>query len=178
MVRFQNNASNREHLFIHLYTTVFPVVARYIHKRGGSLDEVKDVFQEALLVYYEKMVTGTLPSGVNEAAYLMGVSKYLWADRYRDMSLMNELEPDGGFVAVDVPSEYSADKVLGFLQVAGRKCMELLKAFYYDKLSMEEISTQFGYADARSSTVQKYKCLEKVRETVKQKSLTYESFVE
>lgn len=178
MDRFRNNSTQREQLFIRLYTKVFPVVARYIHKRGGTLEEVKDIFQEGLLIYYEKMVSGALPSHVSEQAYLVGVCKYLWADRYKDQSLMDALTINADLVHEEVPNVYSSDKVLRFLQVAGRKCMELLKAFYYDKLNMEEISQQFGYADARSSTVQKYKCLEKVRETVKEKSMTYESFVE
>jgi hypothetical protein len=35
-----------------------------------------------------------------------------------------------------------------------------------------------GFANEHSASAQKYKCLEKVREIVKQKSLTYEDFVE
>jgi predicted DNA-binding protein YlxM (UPF0122 family) len=56
--------------------------------------------------------------------------------------------------------------------------MELLRAFYYDKLSMRKIAGQFDFNSERSATVQKYKCLEKVRDIVKEKSLTYEDFLE
>jgi len=45
--------------------------------------------------------------------------------------------------------------------------MDLLQAFYYFKTPMREIAEEFGYRSERSATVQKYKCLEKVRDTVK-----------
>jgi predicted DNA-binding protein YlxM (UPF0122 family) len=45
--------------------------------------------------------------------------------------------------------------------------MELLKAFYYDHCSMQEVADRFGFNGRRSATVQKYKCLEKVREEIK-----------
>jgi len=54
----------------------------------------------------------------------------------------------------------------------------LLRAFYYDKLSMSKIANRFGFSSERSATVQKYKCLEKVRDLVKEKSLSYEDFLE
>jgi hypothetical protein len=43
---------------------------------------------------------------------------------------------------------------------------------------MKELADLFGYAGERSATVQKYKCIEKVRETVKEQSLAYEDFIE
>jgi hypothetical protein len=54
----------------------------------------------------------------------------------------------------------------------------LLKSFYYDKMPMSDIGRSFGFSGERSATVQKFKCLEKVRDTVKSKALQYEDFVE
>ena len=65
-----------------------------------------------------------------------------------------------------------------FLQTAGKKCMDLLRSFYYDHLPLQDAATLFGFSGVRSATVQKYKCLEKVRETVKEKALTYEDFLD
>jgi hypothetical protein len=52
--------------------------------------------------------------------------------------------------------------------------MELLQAFYYDKLAIMEISNTFGFSSPHSASVQKYKCIEKMREIVQKKSLGYE----
>jgi len=72
----------------------------------------------------------------------------------------------------------SSVKLLYYLETAGQKCMKILKAFYYDNLPVNKIAELFGYSGVRSATVQKYKCMEKVRETIKEKSLAYEDFVE
>ncbi|MOA63021.1 hypothetical protein D3C78_1886090 [compost metagenome] len=56
--------------------------------------------------------------------------------------------------------------------------MELLSAFYYERMDMKELGERFGFSGARSATAQKFKCLEKVKETVKQKSLRYEDILE
>ena len=48
-----------------------------------------------------------------------------------------------------------------------QECLELLTAFYYEHLPLRDIATKFGFNGTRSATVQKYKCLEKVREKIK-----------
>ena len=55
-----NAIHNREEFFIRLYKEAFPVVAKYISRRGGSFDEAKDVFHDSLVIYYEKTVQQAL----------------------------------------------------------------------------------------------------------------------
>lgn len=74
--------------------------------------------------------------------------------------------------------EVSSSRLMRLLQTAGRKCMELLSAFYYEKLPMEQLADRYGFSGPRSATVQKFKCLEKVKDTVKEKSLSYEDILE
>lgn len=168
--------TNREALFLSLYKKAFPQVARYVSKMGGTFDEAKDIFQDALVIYYERSVSGACDTRVNEKAYLMGIAKHLWLKKFGHDSRYIPIE---GFDA-----EYSEDigvsdhKLLNFLQTAGKKCMELLRSFYYDQLPLNDIAETFGFSGVRSATVQKYKCLEKVRETVKEKALTYEDFLD
>jgi len=168
-------SEKREDLFIGLYKKAFPAVAKYISRRGGSFEEAKDVFQDALVIYYEKMVSAR--AGLdNETAYLVGIAKNLWLKRYREDSRNIPLENiDISIAEEEHPSEY---RLMNFLERAGHMCMELLKGFYYDQLPLTEIATLFGYSGVRSATVQKYKCLEKVRETIKEKALTYDDFME
>jgi hypothetical protein len=63
------------------------------------------------------------------------------------------------------------------LMATGRRCMDLLHAFYYSKLPVKQLSLRLGYGSERSATVQKYKCMEKVRDTIKKQSLGYEDFL-
>jgi len=176
MQSISNKQTQRQELFIHLYKSAFPAVAKYIARMGGSFDEAKDVFQDALVIYYEKTVVQ--PSVLNnDTAYLVGIAKNLWLKRYRQTR--SNLPLTDLDVAFDEQEENpSNNKLMRFLSTAGQKCMELLKSFYYDELPLGEIAEEFGYSGVRSATVQKYKCLEKVRETIKEKALAYDDFME
>lgn len=174
-INFGYTVAEREKAFITLYKHAFPLVAKYVNKMGGSLDDAKDIFQDALVVFYEKTIEGFVPSTSAEA-YLLGVAKHLWARKFRQDIQNSSLDIESiDFTDEDEPQP-SANKLMHYLEDAGRKCMELLKAFYYDYMPPAKIAEQFGYSGERSATVQKYKCMEKVRETVKQKALTYEDF--
>jgi len=168
-----DQSAQRQELFISLYKKAFPIVVKYISRMGGSFDEAKDVFQDALVAFYEKSRASALD---NDTAYLVGTAKNLWLKRYRQSNQnvpLNDI--DLSDEEIDTPSN---NRLMRFLETAGNKCMELLKGFYYDQLSLAEIADEFGYSGVRSATVQKYKCLEKVRETIKQKALVYDDFME
>ncbi|MDB4926889.1 sigma-70 family RNA polymerase sigma factor [Mucilaginibacter sp.] len=168
-------AEKRQELFTGLYKQAFPVVAKYISRMGGSFDEAKDVFQDALIIYYEKAIAAQTALN-NDTAYLVGTAKYLWIKRYKENN--QNIPLDNIDCSVDEDEYLSSNRLMRFLETAGKKCMELLKGFYYDKQSLTELANEFGYSGVRSATVQKYKCLEKVRETIKEKALTYDDFME
>lgn len=175
---FDNPAAEREMLITMLYKTAFPVAAKYVAKMGGSFDDAKDVFHDALVIYYEKLVDRELPAQSNEKAYLLGITKHLWLKKFREVSNNQPLDESGFDITDEADEQLSGPKLMHYLETAGKKCMELLSAFYYHKQPMKELAGLFGYTSERSATVQKYKCIEKVRETVKQQSLTYADFIE
>ena len=175
---FESSLANREQLFITLYKKAFPAVAKYISKRGGSFDEAKDIFQDALIVYYEKAVCGTLALHVNEQAYLLGIAKHLWSKKFMENTRTVPIDVYEEDFAAGIDFEPASGKLIRYLETTGQKCMEMLKAFYYDNLPVNKIAELFGYSGVRSATVQKYKCMEKVREIIKERSLAYEDFIE
>ena len=168
-------SEDREKLFISLYKITFPAVARYVSKMGGTFDEAKDIFQDALVAWYEKAALDGFVLRSDEKAYLFGISKNLWLKKHKHN--IQNVPLDGFDAESEEQSALSDSKILSFLQTAGKKCMDLLRSFYYDELPLNDIAEAYGFSGVRSATVQKYKCLEKVRETVKEKALTYEDFL-
>lgn len=170
-------AEERKALFMQLYQRAFPLVAKYVRNRGGSFDEAKDIFQDALVIYYEKITASKVELSYSERSYILGIAKHLWARKHKQHNNIALDESMAGIAMEEGTDLKAADKLLDLLHSSGKKCMELLQAFYYDKLSMHKIANRFGFTSERSATVQKYKCLEKVRDIVKEKSLTYEDFL-
>lgn len=178
MVSEQKHVLTREELFIRLYKTTFPGVGRFIKTYGGSLEDAKDVFQDALVIYFEKHVKGDFAPQVSEQAYLTGIVRHLWYKKHhctqREKTLVEEIENTSLPESEPIVSE----RILSFVERSGKKCMELLRSFYYDQLSMKEIAARFAFSGERSATTQKFKCLEKVRNSIHKLSLNKDDFYE
>lgn len=172
--------TRREKTFAKLYESTFPVVSKLVKRLGGTLEEAKDLFQDAMIIFYEKIVHQEVNIKVSPQAYLVGIAKKLWLKKYQRQQYipLNDIEQ-----SISIPPDFyepvnrNEKRLLTYLQKAGQKCVELLQAFYYFKWPMKEIANNFNYANVRSATVQKYKCLEKVRKTIKDKSLEYEGAI-
>lgn len=171
------SAAAREETLTALYLEMFPVVARYISKRGGNAEEARDIFQESLLLYYENELAGK-DEARNPKAYITGIAKHLWFRRCHQKAKLVALPEDDFSFAEEETENPAEQKLLTFLKKAGERCMKLLRAFYYDKTRMEQLAADFGFTSVRSATVQKYKCLEKVRNEVREKNAGYADFLE
>jgi len=158
------------------YTKVFPKACTYLHKKGADLETSKELFQQAIVIYYEKITSEHFEPRLSDEAYLMGIVKKLWLKYHNNVTQTDALETleirDGH------PLEPAAHKLMAFLKSSGEKCMQLLQSYYYENLSMKQLGSRFGFRTERSATVQKFKCLEKVRNTVKEKALSYEDFLD
>lgn len=177
----ENHTEEKNILLFTLYKGVFPAVARHVSKKGGSLEDARDIFHDALIIYYEKAKFTQASIHHSEQSYLLGIVKKLWIRKFkndiRNTSLTGiEAMPD---LAHTLSEEKPVpEKILRYLTKVGTKCMDLLQAFYYEKAPLEEIARRGNYSGIRSATVQKYKCLEKIRDLVKQKSMSYDDFLE
>lgn len=161
-----------------LYRKAFPLVARHISKTGGTLEEAKDVFHDALVIYMEKTAISGIALTHSEKSYIFGIAKHLWSKKSSQNKRQSQSRNDGELPLLqDGYQEVETLKLLELLKSTGQKCLDLLSAYYYEKLDMEKLSDRFGFSGARSATVQKHKCLEKIKTTVKVKSLQYDDFL-
>lgn len=157
-------------IFESVYRDTLPKVARMVHRMGGDLDTAKDIFHDAVIIYLEKKQQNVVNIG-SDQAYILGIARILCLRRLKDdrqYVTIHAHEDDYG-----IPSDFYdpppvAQPVISFLKNAGKRCLQLLQAFYYDKLPMAEIARHLQYKTQHVATVQKYKCLEKIREQVKQ----------
>jgi len=162
-----------------VYKKAFTRVAAFVSQMGGSFEDAKDIFHDALVIYFELILQRHVEILVSEEVYILGIAKHLWMRIYNTPKVnisLTEIENE-----ISIPDDYfptvENKRLLRFLESAGKKCMDLLRTFYYEQLPFKQLAIKLGYSNEHSATVQKYKCLEKIRETIKQKSLTYDDFV-
>jgi RNA polymerase sigma factor (sigma-70 family) len=169
----------REQLFEEMYEQAFSQTARFVSRMGGTLPDAQDVFQDALLIFYEKTQDPGFALHSLPEAYILGIAKHLWVRKFRkdrERVSFSSSEQEILLPAAD-DRDVNESRLLAVLEKSGKRCLDLLRAFYYEKRPMRQIAGALGFAGDRSATVQKYKCLEKVRDTIKEKSWGYEEFL-
>lgn len=153
-----------------IYKDNFGVIQHLVINNNGSEDDAKDIFQEALIVLYEKAKSGVFELNCQIKTYLYSVSKRLWLKRLQKNNryelLANGIE-DTVQVEDDMTVHEKRNDEFGMMEHAmtniGEPCKSLLEAYYIHKQNMQEISESFGYTNADNAKNQKYKCLMRLK---------------
>lgn len=145
--------------------TFFPKVKMYVQQNSGDEDQAKDIFQEAIVIFYEKAQTTDFKLTSSVTTYVFGVSKNLWYSKLRKLGkeIPSDIIQD---TAIEIPEE-NKEEMFEQLELVvkqlGNKCQEILKQFYFLKASMKSISSNLGYSSVNAAKTQKYKCLERAK---------------
>ena len=153
-----------------IYKANFNMVQALIINNNGSADDAKDIFQEAMIVLYEKLKTGTFELNCLIKTYIYSVSRRLWLKRLQQASrFATPVEGMESVVTVEEDIEdherrntefEMMDKAISGL---GEPCKSLLEAYYLQHRNMQEIAADFGYTNADNAKNQKYKCLMRLK---------------
>jgi RNA polymerase sigma factor (sigma-70 family) len=153
-----------------IYRENYNMVQSLIINNSGSTEDAKDIFQEAMIVLYEKVRSGTFELNCLIRTYVYSVSRRLWLKRLQQMNrYVPAIENLQDTVPVEedvdenerINNEFQAmEKAIGSL---GEPCKSLLEAYYLEKKSMQEIALFFGYTNAENAKNQKYKCLVRLK---------------
>jgi DNA-directed RNA polymerase specialized sigma24 family protein len=62
----------------HLYKQVLPKVKSYIARNSGNNEDARDIFQDAVVIFYKYVKTGKFDVQHDIAGFIFSVSKNLW----------------------------------------------------------------------------------------------------
>ena len=153
-----------------IYKDNYSVVQALILKNSGTADDAKDVFQEAIMVLYQKVKTSGFELNCQIRTYVYSVSRRIWLKRLMHQNkFLSGDELDDKLVSVDEDTEEQERLNTEFnmmekaVSSLGEPCKSLIEAFYLQKRSMQEIASSFGYTNADNAKNQKYKCLMRLK---------------
>ncbi|HVY74670.1 MAG TPA: RNA polymerase sigma factor [Puia sp.] len=153
-----------------IYRNYYPVIQRLVVSNNGTSDDARDIFQEALIVLYDKARSGSFELQARLKTYLYAVSRKLWLKKLqRDRNFAADLNGAGETVSVEEDVERFEQRNKDFdlmeeaLQKLGEPCRGLLESCYAQKRSMTDIARDFGYTNADNAKNQKYKCLMRLK---------------
>ncbi len=84
--------TNSEQEMLRIYRETFPAVASMVRNPGGDLETAKDLFHDALIIYYEKQTAGSLEINVSERSYITGIARNLWNRQFRNRLFTTTLD--------------------------------------------------------------------------------------
>jgi RNA polymerase sigma factor (sigma-70 family) len=158
--------------FLKLYKS-YPKVHKLIISKGGSNEDAKDIFQEALIIFYEKARQKDFQLTAAISTYLYSVCRFLWKDQLVKKKGNPTAEFSSNLSSADetelqevLKKEEQFIKMETVLNQIGEKCLELLQLFYYKGLRMKEIASKLGLKSEKIAKNQKYKCLERAKQKV------------
>ncbi len=152
-----------------IYLENFPVILRMILQHRGSEDDARDVFQDAMIVLFEKVQRGDFTLYSQLKTFLYAVCRHLWLKKLqgpRSLELHETLEEQA---AVEDALEEKVKKDEQFrvmeksMKNMGEPCRTILEDYYLRKRSMQDIAEKFGYTNAENAKNQKYKCLMRLK---------------
>lgn len=153
-----------------IYARNYSMVQSLVINNNGNADDARDIFQEAMIVLFEKASSGSFELHCQIKTYLYSVARRLWLKRLQQMSRFNsDLNGSENTVSVEEDLEEHEKKDTDFtvmekaLSGIGEPCKSLLEAFYIHKRNMTEIAESFGYTNADNAKNQKYKCLMRLK---------------
>jgi len=153
-----------------LYVSYFPMVLQFILNNNGDEDDAKDVYQEAIIVLYNKIKSGSFELSSKLKTYIYSVSRRIWlkklAQHSKKTSNIADFE-DVLIVEEDMEQHEQKDMQFDKMKVAleslGEPCKTIIEDFYINNQSMQDICEKFGYTNADNAKTQKYKCLQRLK---------------
>jgi RNA polymerase sigma factor (sigma-70 family) len=165
----QGLARNDKKAIETIYKDNYNLVQALVINNSGTTEDAKDIFQEAMIVLYEKVQSGTFELNCQIKTFVYSVSRRLWLKRLMQQNRFSISDGHEESITVDEEIEEHERRNTEFVMMEkamnglGEPCKSLLEAFYLQKRTMQEIAVGFGYTNAENAKNQKYKCLMRLK---------------
>lgn len=140
----------------------YPGIRKFITANNGSNEDAEDIFQEVLLLLYQKVRQTDFILTASLKTYAFSIAKNLWYAELRrkgkEVSIDETLADADTSIQNESERQKLAEDAFGLL---GEKCKQLLILFYYKKMSLAEIARKLEFSNEHVAKNQKYRCLEK-----------------
>lgn len=156
-----------------LYKMYYHSINRFITNNQGSEDDAKDIFQDAIIIFYKQIKNEDFELKCSIHTYLYSVSRNLWLKRLAVADRETPLNETHDFIPLketQLTLLYKAEEttiIMGIIERLGEECRKILLASFFEKKKMSQIAASLGYATEQAARNKKYKCMNKLKEMVK-----------
>lgn len=162
-----------EYIIKYIYNSLLPVVKSYVTKNSGDEFNAEDLFQEALIIIFDKARKDVINLTCNFNTYFVAICKKLWLNElrkksYRFVSHLNDIELylcDDSYNSTLHESEFRRLFFKHFNRMS-IKSQQIL-VLHFKKTPPARIAIILGYKNKEYAISRKYKCLKSLISSIK-----------
>ncbi len=163
--------ANKDNQIIELiYKENYSMITNLVINNNGSSDDAADIFQEGMIVLFEKSKQPGFELHCQLKTYLYSVCRRLWLKKLQQQKKGGvKIEDIEQVISVEEDIELHERNQVNFtimenaMSKIGEPCKSLLEAYYIHKKPMHQIADEFSYTNADNAKTQKYKCLVRLK---------------
>ena len=160
--------SGEEKVLDYLYKKYYRMMVKIVVTNNGTEDEAKDVYQEALIVFWQKASSGNLVLTSKISTYLYSICLNQWRKELDRKTRLSHEEKDGEDYQ-RLEDEQSYEIVIESISELGDPCKSILMYYYFDGLSMSDIAERMNFANTDTAKTKKYKCKKRLDTLIKKR---------
>ncbi len=153
-----------------LYRQNLKKAIHFVVKKGGSKELGEDLFQESLVVLYERILKGEYELRSSISTFLLTIVRNRAINtlkRDSKISLQGDSMEDGRIEMPDIQEikerRQFVERALATLK---EDCRKILKLSIYEELKMDKISELMGFENAQVARNKKSRCLKYLKESI------------
>lgn len=178
LIELRHNQSKLKQVYQDCKPRCFAFMAKCFGSQSLDDTEMYTIFNDAMIVFYEKMEDPHFELTSSIQTYLNSVCRNIALNYFRvkkklykttDIDIEN-LDYDAEVNDVleepifENPYEIAIRKAFKVMREKGGNCAEILAMFWYQKASMEDIARKFDYTNSLNAKNQKAKCQKRLKD--------------
>lgn len=152
-----------------------PNVKKYIKNNRGSVDDALDIFQDALIAFYESVMSGKYNEQYKAYGYVyrICINRYINKVQRDKLKFVEEIpeknleSPKAWFSESESKDE--AQLLRELFASVGEKCLELLDYMIYKSMLVEDIMIRMNFPSETAVRMQHQRCKEKLVKEMEKK---------
>ncbi len=173
MKKFSNDEIVRgilEHddkILLHIYEENYKKIEQLVVSNYGNKDEAADVFQESLIIVYDKIRSNNLTLTAYFDTYLYGVAKLVWRSLLRKKNntvpaeLLKERLVEEDDIQKNLIQNEKHQLVWHYFQKLTTDCQKVIRLFL-DGKSIREITQIMNYSSEQHTKNRRLRCKERL----------------
>ncbi|WP_170299293.1 RNA polymerase sigma factor [Larkinella terrae] len=154
-----------------VYKKYYPSVARFVQRNSGNEGDAEDLFQESVLILYQKIAAPDFQLTSTLKTFLFSIAKNNWLKKLRDEKLVTV--PEDQLISIqDIqdfaseepsPEDVQHERLNAWMARITVHCQRVIKSIYFSHEPMDNLMVTMGWKNRHTAVNQKYKCIQQLK---------------